>query len=230
MCSTAIYLKQSGFRSFSSIFDWADSTIEGNIRLVQNHFSHFLDKKYLTQNYKDYPSIITNTLYNYTFVHYFNDKITFEKQIKAIMRRSKKAIAHFYDALNTGQCTLVYYLRKNEEINWIKKNSTVIDNFVNNYKCTLIFISNYKFTLGNYKVYVIPTNNVHKPFGGAVSFPFEKTEDIDLFLSDCISKNDRCKNIKFNNKKHFLKKIIKHFCELFRSRRIKLSLEENIHE
>lgn len=208
MCSCANYLKKKGFRFFSSIFDWCDSTLEGNIRLVKNNFSDLLNKQYLEQNYPDYKHIVTNKLYNLSFVHLFDKYSTYDRQIQKVKDKAKHLINNFLFALNSKRCILVYYIRKESEVEWVKNNIDIVESFCKDYSTKFIFVSNYDFTLINFPVFCIARNNIHQPFGGDVSFPFEDTENLDKYLENYMQKSYIQRNLKFINKKHPIKKII----------------------
>ena len=60
MCSTALFLRKNGFRSESTIFDWFSSSLEANLKLLDNDFSDLLVKDYLYQPYKEFPHIVDN--------------------------------------------------------------------------------------------------------------------------------------------------------------------------
>lgn len=196
MCSLALYLRKLGLRSASCFFDWITSDIKNNMMLVNNNFSNFFDKELFKQQYPGYAHLITNTKYNFVYSHVFNPKETLEKQYSSVKRRVQKSINNFNKSIKNN-CLLVYYSRDFNEINWIFNNQKIIDEFVKKNGCDILFIFNFdingKFI---FPKFIIPQNNIHKPNGGGVSFPFENTEEIDAYLLSHYDPKRRMKNLK----------------------------------
>lgn len=207
MCSLTLYLRDAGFRSESLFFDWTDSNLKDNIALVRNDFNDFLNESLLTQDYKDQPHIITNTKYNLSYVHVFDRKTTFCRQYKKVKKYLERRIVRFKKALS-DKCMLLYYCRKPDEAIWIGNHQQFIEAFCDEFNCDIVFIVNDKIDNLNYLQFVIPSNETHKPFGGKVSFPFEKTDEIDSFLSLHFDCGKRANNLSFKPKKDIFKKAI----------------------
>jgi len=121
MCSTALFLKKNGYRSFSSFFDWLDGGLFEYIKVVNNDFKDVLNYKFLVQKFTDFPQIITNVFYNFSFVHLFDERKTFRKQIKNISKKCSKQINNFKKALSSKNLILVYYIRKKKKLVKSKK-------------------------------------------------------------------------------------------------------------
>ena len=198
MCSCARFLQINGFRSTSSFFDWIDSNIEANIKIVRNNFADVLNRKYLAQKYPTAKNCITNTLYNVTFVHLFDAYKTFDEQYQDVKTKSDIYISRFKQMINES-LLLVYYCRSVDEQNWIIKNQKEIKKFCSDFNVDVAFIFNKSIDneFFDFKSFIIPVNNIHKPFGGAVSWPFEQTDEIVSWLSDKYDLNKKNQNIHF---------------------------------
>ena len=207
MCSLTLYLRDAGFRSESLFFDWVDSNLKDNITLVNSNFLDFFNESYFTQNYKNEPHIITNKKYNLSYVHVFDRKVTFGRQYKKAKQYLEKRVMRFKEALK-DKCMLLYYCRKRDEASWIENNQQLIEDFCKDNDCDIVFITNYKINNLNFFQFLIPSNETHKPFGGEVSFPFEKTEEIDSFLRKHFDNKQMLMNLSFKPKRHVLEKII----------------------
>lgn len=208
MCSTALYLRKIGVRSKSCFFDWINvDSFKDVIYLIDDNFTDCLNLKFLEQNFDESPHIITNTKYKIDFVHLFNSKISFHRQYKSVKDRLERSIKNFNDSLKDS-CLLVYYARTIDDVNWIQNHQKDIISFCDKHKCDIYFILNFEpnhhFVL---KKIVIPQNNIHKPFGGGVSFPFTDTEKLDNFLISHFDESKRNKNLRFKEKKSVFKKI-----------------------
>ena len=99
MCAVGIYLRDRGFRSKSTIFDWLDSNIKDNIALVNNDFKDILDIDLLIKQYPKYKHIVTNQKYHLSFVHHFKKHPSIEKQMKRVTSKVNRQIASFKYAL-----------------------------------------------------------------------------------------------------------------------------------
>lgn len=199
MCSTALYLKKIGVRSSSCFFDWLTSDLKHNMELVDSGFKDFFETKYFKQEFPGYSHLITNTKYNFVYTHVFNPKETMKKQYKRVKKHIQKSIDNFIKSINDN-CLLIYYSRSKEECEWIKHNESAIHDFCSRHNCDMTFVLN--FDIGNnfqFKKIVIPQNNIHKPNGGGVSYPFECTEELDSFLISHYDENKRLKNINFKS-------------------------------
>lgn len=224
MCSTAIFLKENGYRDRSCFFDWVDSNLIDNIRIVQDNFSHVLDKNLLEQRFKEYPHIVTNVLYNLSYVHIFDVKKSYESQIKSIKKKISRSSTNFLNILNSGRCLLVYYLRKEDEVQIIEKNKVQIESFLNKFNASLIIVSNFKKEISYLKTFHIESNNIHIPFGGDVSFPFTNTNKLEAFLNENIGIEQRNKNLAFNKKRSFKKvrQKVHNFINRFRKNKLEI--------
>ena len=232
MCSTAIFLKDKGYRDRSSFFDWIDSNLIDNIRLVDCDFRFILDKRFLIQKYKDCPHIVSNELYNLSFVHLFDSKKEFDRQIQEIKNKVFKQINNFLSALNSGKCLLVYYLRREDEISEIEKRKTLVKSFLEKHSAELIIVSNFKKKISFLKTFYIPYNNVHIPFGGNVSFPFSMTEDIESYLNMFVNPSEKERNLNFYKKQKRrlainIKRKIKNFIYRYKHVRLVIKHEKN---
>jgi len=202
MCSTAIFLRKNGFRSFSSIFDWVDSDLFINIELVENGFKDLLRKEDLSQPFGNFPNVITNTKYNFSFPHWFDIKKTFEGQIVQLSSEVQHKIERFYSTLRNGSCLLVYYSRFKEDQERILDSSELIDSFCRKYGCDFLFIFNFEVRKPfKYPFFVIEQNNVHNPYGGPVSFPFEPEEQIVSYLNERFSAEQKAHNLAHSKSK-----------------------------
>ena len=215
MCSTAIYLRNLGVRSKSCFFDWINiESFETVIDLIESGFAGCIDEKYLRQNYKEHPHIVSNTKYGFDYVHLFDKKQTFKKQYNLVSNKVAKSITNFKESLS-NDCLLVYYSRSSNDTNWIERNQKKILNFCCKYKCDIFFVLNFEVKENFlFKKIIIPQNNIHKPFGGGVSYPFTNTEILNKFLLEHYSDKKRSRNLKHKNKFSFFdkcKKIIYKF-------------------
>lgn len=203
------FLKKNGYRSFSGIFDWVDSDLFRNIELVENGFKDLLLKKILAQPFAGYPNVVTNVKYNFSFPHWFDIKKSFEKQITNLSLRIDRKITRFYETIKKGSCLLVYYSRFKEDQDKILNSSDLIASFCQKYGCDFLFIFNFEVEKAfDYPFFVIKQNNVHKPYGGPVSFPFDPEEPIIRFLDQRFSSEQKSINLTYaNRRKPFLKRI-----------------------
>lgn len=224
MCSTALYLRKIGVRSKSCFFDWVNiKCFEDVIKIMNDNFADCLNINFLKQNFPDSPHIVTNTKYNIDFVHLFNSKLTFKKQFKSVNDKVKRSIKNLKDSLSDS-CLLIYYARAKDDIIWIQTHQKNIKSFSEKYNCDLYFVFNFECTQKfDFKNIVIPQNNIHKPFGGGVSFPFTETKDLDDFLISHFDKDKRSKNLKFKEKKSIFVRIRN---LIFRIRKNKLIVGE----
>ena len=212
MCSTALFLRKNGFRSESTIFDWFSSTLQANLKLLDNDFSNLISKEYLYQPYKDFPHIVDNKFYEISLNHLFSEYQTFKKQFKKVSRFCYKRIKRFKENLRDGNALLVYYSRDKEECEWISNNESLLEEYSARFSFDWLFITNYPLKENfKYPHYVIPFNNIHKPYGGEVSFPFEKDEDIIKFLNEHYDETKKEKNLLYKPKKHFFMKVFQRF-------------------
>lgn len=207
MCSLALHLKKLGLRSSSGYFDWVTSDIEKNIELVENNFEGFFDTKYFKQEFPGYAHLITNTKYRVVYTHVFDPKSTLKKQYQKCRRYVQKKIDNFYKSLNDN-CLLIYYSRSEQENNWIKTHQELIKEFCDKHKCDMAFVLNFDIE-GPFAFpkFVIPQNNIHKPNGGGVSYPFEHTEELDDFLISHYDIEKRQKNLSFKSKESLIHRI-----------------------
>lgn len=208
MCSLALHLKELGLRSKSCFFDWVNcESINNNIRLVLDNFNGVFDKTYFVQKYTNSPHIVTNAKYKIDFVHLFNAKITLKKQYSRTKERVERSIRNFYNSANNN-CLLIYYSRDENEKQWIISNQDVINSFCKKFNCDIAFVFSYKFDdFLNYPKFIISENNIHKPFGGPVSYPFDGTVELDNFLLSHYDEHKRQKNLSYKKRKSIFKKI-----------------------
>lgn len=211
MCSVALYLKKIGVRSCSSFFDWNDSCLRDNIRIVDSNFRDVLNPCFFKQLYPEHPHIVTNTKFNLSYVHTFNPKRSLNNQIESVKKNVNKRINNFINSLNDN-CLLVYYSRTTDENNWIKDNQHLIECFCSKHNCDILFVLNNDID-GEFLFpkFVIPQNNIHKPFGGDVSYLFEETNELDEYILSRYDENKRKQNLAFKHKKSIFKKIISRF-------------------
>ena len=208
MCSTALYLKKIGVRSCSTFFDWLDGNLKGYLEIIENNFDDVLNKDLLVQKYESAPHIVTNKKYDVSFVHLFDSKKTFSSQEKYVKKYVKKHIDNFVRSLN-NYCLLVYYCREKNEEDWIQNNQELLVKFCEQHHCDLIFVFNNKeVKLNSFKSFFVPTNNIHKPFGGPVSYLFEDTAELDAFLISHYDPEQRKKNLQFKPRKHVLRSLM----------------------
>lgn len=214
MCSTALFLKKEGFRSISTIFDWFSSSFESNLKLLNNNFDKLFEKEYLTQKYKDFPHIVDNTYYNVSMPHLFDPYVKFNSQIKKIKKYASKKIKNFYNCI-CDNCLLVYYCREKDDHKFICSHIDLIKKMIDVYNCDILFITNIDFSSDfPFKSFTVPVNNIHKPYGGDVSFPFENTLPIIEYLNSKYDLEKKENNLKFKNKSyniftHLMRKIRK---------------------
>ena len=204
MCSLALYLRKTGLRSSSCFFDWITSNLKNNIELVECNFKDFFNEQYFKQEFDGYPHLITNTKYNFVYTHVFNPKETFEKQRNSVKKNVQKKINNFERSIS-DKCLLIYYSRSIDENNWIKENQNLISSFADKYNCDFLFVLNFDIT-GEFifPKFVIPQNNIHKPNGGGVSYPFVDTDDLTAYLISHYDEKKRKKNLKYKLSDPFL--------------------------
>ena len=210
MCSTALFLRKYGFRSESTIYDWFSSSLLSNLKMLDDGFKNLLKKEYLYQPYKEFPHIVDNSFYDVSLNHIFDEYTSFKKQIKNVTKICNTRINRFMENLKSGGSLLVYYSRDEKECKWISKNQALLKGYCKKYGFDWLFITNYRleddFIFPNY---VVPTNNIHKPYGGGVSFPFENEKPIVDYLANHYSPELIKENLKHKEKKHAVKKIIR---------------------
>ncbi len=210
MCSTALFLRKNGFRSESTIFDWFSSNLESNLKLLDENFKDLLKREYLSQPYNDFPHIIDNEYYKISLNHLFNEYQTFDRQIKKVEKFCKKRIDRFVNNLKKGQSLLVYYSRDEKECDWISKNEDRLRNYCDLYGFDWLFITNYPLRKDfSFPHFLIPFNNVHKPYGGNVSFPFENDEIIISYLKSHYPSELILENLKHKNKRHLFRRLVR---------------------
>lgn len=223
MCSCAIFLRQNGFRSKSTFFDWLDSGIKENINILQKDFVLLLDKNYLSQKYPNELNCVYNSLYNITFVHLFDIYKTFDEQYEKVIAKVEKSIANFKTML-TKSLLLVYYCRKKEEQGWIVENQEFLRSFCMNYKVDIIFVFNYNNIPQDFifAYFVIPFNNTHLPFGGGVSYPFTNCQALMEWIKDKYNEDDLKLNLLFEIKTKKRSKVSrwKNIINKFRKKRL----------
>lgn len=180
MCSTSLFLRKNGFRSKSCFFDWLTSDFFGNMDAVNHDFEDYFSKRYLIQRFKDYPHLVTNERYGFTYSHVFNPKETFAKQEAKVKARIQRSIDSFKMCLKQNTL-LVYYCRSDEEQNRILDSVEIIKTFCKKHKVDLVFIFNNVVSAAfPFLSFVVPYNNVHHPFEDSVSYPIEGEESEKL--------------------------------------------------
>ena len=176
--------------------------------MLDDDFRHILSKEYLIQPYKEFPHIVDNTFYEVSLNHMFNEYKSFDKQLNDVSNYCKKRIERFKAALREGKTLLVYYSRDEKECLWIASNSELLKSYCQKYGFDWLFITNYPlpdcFSFPNF---MMPINNIHKPYGGGVSFPFENEEMIVKFLANHYSEEKRKQNLKHKTKRSLLRKV-----------------------
>lgn len=202
MCSISLLLRDNGFRSKSSFFDWITSNFFGNIELVNNSFLDCFNKDFLVQNFKEQPQLITNTKYNFTYTHIFNPKETFDRQKNCVKKHIDKTIDNFYSCIKSD-ALLIYYCRDKKEQDKIIESIDVILSFCSKHKVDFAFIFNNPVENFFPFFYVVTEyNNKHHPFEDSVSYPLEGPE-IDKLLKWLECKFDETKrksNLKYKHK------------------------------
>lgn len=212
MCSTALFLRKNGFRSESTIFDWFSSSLMSNLKMLDDNFEHLLDRKFLCQKYPEFPHIVDNSYYDASLNHLFDEYKPFDKQIKTVQKHCSKRIDRFMKNLANESCLLLYYSRDEKECEWISKNSSLLKDYCKKYHFDFLFVTNYKLNENFvFPWFYIPFNNIHKPYGGEVSFPFEQDSDLINYINERYDIATKKKNLSYKAKKHFLRKVFRFF-------------------
>ena len=210
MCSCALFLRKHGFRDVSCFFDWLTSYFFENIKLIENDFGDVLNSKFFIQEYTDNPHLVTNTKYKFVYTHVFDPKTTYTKQKTKVEKYINKRIANFKKTFSDNSL-LVYYCRDLEEQKKIENSTERIIDFINKFNTNIIFIFNNKVEADfPFKTFVIPYNNIHKPIGGEVSYPFEggDTDELIDWLTERYDESKILKNKKYKKRRNLFVSLI----------------------
>lgn len=232
-CDVASDLEKLGLRSYSYPFDWNLTSLDNNIKLIENNFEDFLNIDNIKQ-LSGYPNRYVDIKYNVFFYHDFVSYKSLEEQLPSVKEKYQRRINRFYKDIKNPTLFVRYISsefldNKNEsdELNWIEKNITYINKTIKSFNSNneILFIAN-----EGIKSNLVKIHNVLPEFADNVCHnPITTNNDLyNLFKTFSIPNKD--KNIMFyqekQNKKNSSSFIFK---SKLKNKFIKLFLKDYIH-
>ncbi len=160
-CFVASELKRLSMRFRSYPFDWIICDFKDVLKLINNHFTDFLD--FNSFDCKQLPECyaVYNKKYEHLgFLHDFTGgDISVFEQLPTVEKKYQRRIERFYQTINTPTLFIRYIYNK-KELKYIKNNKNKIKNFFKqfNKKNNIIYILNDDIKQSHWWRYFIPNN------------------------------------------------------------------------